>query len=170
MTIIKAQEITEDLQLYGNMVMSISTKYLKNTADAENIAQEVFLKLFLSNKRFSCSEHKKAWLIRVTVNLCKDFLRSASRRNNVSLDKAAEIPYFDKSRDELFDLIRSLPPKYQKIVYLHYYEGFSAKSIARMTGLSVSNVSVRLYRARRMLKEEIERDGEYGRQVYGQRI
>lgn len=167
---IRAQELTQDLQQFGSMVMGIAMNYLKNAADAENITQEVFLKLFLARKKFRGSEHKKAWLIRVTSNLCKDFLRSASRHSHVPLDKAADIPCFDKDMDGLFDLIRKLPPKYREVVYLHYYEGYTAKSIARMTGLSESNVNVRLHRARRLLKKEIERDGEYGGKVYVQRI
>jgi RNA polymerase sigma factor (sigma-70 family) len=167
---INAQELTQDLQQFGNMVMGIAINYLKNAADAENITQEVFLKLFLTKKRFRSSEHKKAWLIRVTSNLCKDFLRSASRHSHVPLDKAADIPCFDKDMDGLLDLIRKLPMKYREVVYLHYYEGYTAKSIARMTGLSESNVAVRLHRARRLLKKEIERDGEYGGKVFAQRI
>jgi len=167
---IRTQELTQDLEQFGAMVTSIAMNYLKNAADAENITQEVFIKLFLTKKRFKSSEHKKAWLIRVTSNLCKDFLRSVSRHSHVPLDKAADIPCFDKDIDGLLDLIRKLPPKYRKVVYLHYYEGYTARSIARITGLSESNVNVRLYRARRLLKKEIERDGEYGGKVYAQRI
>lgn len=165
---IEAQKISEDLELFGNMVMSISMNYLKNHADAENITQEVFLKLFLSDKKFRSCEHKKAWLIRVTTNLCKDFLKSASKRYNVSLDEVEESPYFDKSRDDLLDLIRQLPPKYRKVVYLYYYEGYATKSIARITGLSISNVAVSLHRARKLLKDKLERNDDYGEQrIYG---
>lgn len=161
---IGAQKINEDLQLFGNMVMNISMNYLKNQADAENIAQEVFLKLFLSGKDFKSLEHKKAWLIRVTKNLCKDYLKSASKRYNVSLDEVADFPYFDRDRDELLELIRERPSKYRKVVYLYYYEGYTTKSISRITGLSVSNVSVCLHRARKLLKDILERSDCYGEQ------
>lgn len=164
MNIIATQKINEDLQLFGNMVMSIAMNYLKNEADTENITQEVFLKLFLSDKEFRSSEHKKAWLIRVTTNLCKDFLKSASKRYNVSLDEVAEFPCFDKNRDELLDLIRELPHKYRKVVYLYYYEGYTTKSISRIAGLSVSNVYISLHRARKLLKDKLERDDYYGEQ------
>lgn len=170
MKAINVQELTQDLQQFGNMVMRIAMNLLKNTSDAENITQEVFIKLFLTQKRFSSSEHKKAWLIRVTSNLCKDYLKSASRHNHVPLEKAADIPCLDNDRDGLLDLIRLLPVKYREIVYLHYYEGYTTERIARMTGLSLSNVFVRLHRARRLLRKEIERDGDYGRKVSEQRI
>jgi len=167
---INAQELTQDLQQFGNMVMRIAASLLKNTSDAENITQEVFIKLFLTQKRFKSSEHKKAWLIRVTKNLCKDYLKSASRHSHVPLDEATDIPCFDKDMDELIDLIRKLPEQYREIIFLHYYEGHTAERIARMTGLSESNVAVRLHRARRLLRKEIERDGNYGRKVSEQRI
>ena len=156
--------MNEDLKLFGNLVISIAMNHLKNKADAENITQEVFLKLFLSDKEFSSHEHKKAWLIRVATNLCKDFLKSASRRYNVSLDEVAEKPCFDNNRDDLLDFIRMLPAKYRKVVYLHYYEGCTVKSIARIIGISASNVAVRLYRARKLLKDQLERNDYYGEQ------
>ncbi|HOA96899.1 RNA polymerase sigma factor [Acetivibrio saccincola] len=170
MIIIKTQKINEDLQEFGNMVMSISMNYLKNKADAENITQEVFLKLFLSSKEFKSYEHKKAWLIRVTTNLCKDFLKSASKRRDVSLEEVAELSYIDKGRGDVLDLIRELPAGYRKIVYLYYYEGYKTKDIAKITGLSKSNVSVSLHRARKLLKEKIERSGDYEGQICERRI
>lgn len=170
MSTIEIQKIDKDLQLFGDMVMSISMNYLKNDADAENVTQEVFLKLFLSDKEFSSSEHKKSWLIRVTTNLCKDFLKSASKRHTISLAEAVETPYFDKSRDDMLDLVRELPPKYRKVVYLHYYEGYPTKDIAQIMGLSKSNVAVSLHRARKLLKNKLERNDSYGRQICERRI
>ena len=150
------QEVNRAIERYADTVRRICMLHLKNRADTEDIFQTVFLKYLLHTAPFADDEHEKAWLIRVTINACRDLLRSFFRSRKVSLDavseQAAELP---PDHREVLDAVLSLPQKYKDVVYLHYYEGYAAPEIGRILGKNVNTVYTLLNRAKQQLREKL---------------
>ena len=121
-----------------------------NMSDAEDIVQETFLRAYEKAPTFESDEHKKAWLIRVTVNLCNSRLRSPWRKRIVPLLDSH--PASEPGQHELLEQIMTLPPKYRTVIHLFYYEGYSIKDISELTGQKESTVRSQLTRAREKLK------------------
>ncbi len=144
--------IQASLEKYSDMVIRIAFQNLKSRADAEDIAQEVFLKLMISRPDFESDTHEKAWVIRVTVNLCRDFLKSAWFRKRTVLEDS--IPQKDKN-NEVLDAVMRLPVKFRNVIYLHYYEDMSVAQIADILQQKENTVSSWLYRARGQLRESL---------------
>ena len=140
------------VNLYADMILRISYQYLKQTCDAEDICQTVFLKYLTSNMTFESIEHEKAWIIRTTINACKDHLKSAFFRRTVALDDAAQIAAPAVPDSWLLDAMKGLPEKYRLSLYLYYYEEYSAREIAEVMGVSESAVGQYLTRGRRKLR------------------
>ena len=141
---------------YQNMVYRIALHYFGNSQDAEDAVQEVFLRLYTAEKSFESPEHLRRWLIRVTVNVCRDVLRSPWRRRRVSLEELPEEPVFDQPEQAaLYREIMALPEKYRTVRTLFYYEELSVKEIGELLGLRTSAVTTRLHRARARLKEQL---------------
>lgn len=131
--------------------------HLKNESDTEDIFQTVFLKYALFPRAFQNGEHEKAWMIRVTINACRDLLKSVFRSRTVSLDVLAEQPgELDEEHREVLEAVLDLPPKYKNVVYLHYYEGYTAAEIGQILKKNVNSVYTLLTRARKLLKEKLE--------------
>jgi len=128
-----------------------------NKADAEDIVQNAFVKLFEKQPDFESTEHESAWLTRVTVNLCKSRLRSHWWRKTVPL--LDTYPAQTDGHRHTMELVLSLPSKYRTVIHLYYYEGYSTSEIAELTNQRDSTVREQLTRARRMLKDHFE--GEY---------
>lgn len=152
-------EISAALGRYSDTVRRLCMVHLKNIADTEDIFQTVFLKYALSSAEFESREHEKAWFIRVTINACRDLLRSFFRKRTVSLDELTEqaAPLEEDNR-EVLEAVLSLPLKYKEAVYLHYYEDYTAPEIAKILGKNVNTVYTLLNRARGMLKEKLGGD------------
>ena len=140
------------VNLYADMILRISYQYLKQTCDAEDICQTVFLKYLTSNMAFESIEHDKAWIIRTTINACKDHLKSAFFRRTIALDDAAQIAAPAVPDSWLLDAMKGLPEKYRLSLYLYYYEEYSARDIAQVRGVSESAVGQYLARGRRKLR------------------
>jgi len=137
---------------YKDTIYRIALNYLRNTHDSDDMVQEVLMKLYSSNQQFESDEHIRNWLIRVTINLCKNTLRMPWRRN-VALDELPDSTSFEhREQSELFVSVMSLSEKYRIVLYLFYYEEFSVKEIANMLKLKESAVTSRLSRARNQLK------------------
>lgn len=152
------EEAKRALELYADTVKRICMVHLKNQADTEDIFQTVFLKYVLSGEKFENPGHEKAWMIKVTVNACRDFLKSFFRKRTIPLDELGELPA-EENREELrevLDAVLSLPEKYKDVVYLYYYEGYNAEEIGRILGKKVNTVYTLLTRARHLLKEKLE--------------
>lgn len=149
-------EVNRAIEQYSDMVLRLCTVYLKNQADAEDIFQNVFLKYTLSTNSFESDEHEKAWLLRVTVNACKDLLKSFTHRYTVSLEEISEYAP-DMTREQYFVLeaVWSLPKKYRDIIYLHFYEGYTAPEIAKILRKNPNTVYTHLHRAKELLKEAL---------------
>lgn len=151
------EEANRAIELYADTVKRICMVHLKNRADTEDIFQNVFLKYILSSEVFENPEHEKAWLIKVTVNACRDLLRSVFRKRTVSLDTLIEKPQADQEElRDVLEAVLSLPSKYKDVVYLYYYEGYKAEEIGRILGKNVNTVYTLLTRARKLLKERLE--------------
>ncbi len=149
--------------LYKSLVFSVAYNYCKNVEDANDITQETFIKYLKHDAVFESEEHRKAWLIRVTVNNCKSLLVSPWFKRTVPLDE--QYPFVDKEESELFHAVMALPVKYRSVIHLYYYAGYSTKEVASVLSLGESAVRVRLLRAREKLKEILGKDGicyEYG--------
>ena len=156
------QEAARAIARYGDTVQRLCTVHLKNQADTEDIFQTVFLKYVLHERDFADEEHEKAWFIRVTINACQDLLRSLFRRSTVPLDEAACLPAPPPAEHrEVLEAVLALPGRYRDMVYLHYYEGYTAPQNAQILGKNVNTVYTGLTRARGLLREKLggEADG-----------
>ena len=125
------QEAIQAIERYADTVRRICMLHLKNHADTEDIFQTVFLKYALYPGAFESDAHEKAWIIRVTVNACRDLLKSFFRSRTVSLDDVGEIACTDEHR-EVLEAVLALPAKYRDVVYLFYYEQYTASEIAAL--------------------------------------
>lgn len=150
------QEVNRAIERYADTVRRLCMIYLKNYADTEDIFQTVFLKYVLSSVVFENDEHEKAWIIRVTVNACKDLLKSFFHSRTVSLDEMLEQPAeLAPDHREVLEAVLSLPRKYRDVVYLHYFEDYSAPQISRILGRNVNTIYTLLTRSRQMLREKL---------------
>lgn len=140
---------------YHNMVYRLAFSYTKSAQDAEDVVQTVFLKL-LDGKAPPQPGKERAWLCQVTVNACKDLLRSSWRRKSEPLDET--IPFVQEEESALFAAVMALPAKYRVVVHLHYYEGYAVREIAAFLHTSPSAVSMRLHRARKLLRSSLKED------------
>ena len=140
------------VNLYADMILRISYQYLKQTCDAEDICQTVFLKYLTHDLRFDSPEHEKAWIIRTTINACRDHLKSAFFRRTVALEDAAQIAAPPVPDSTLLDAMQTLPKNQRLSLYLYYYEEYSAREISQVLGSSESAVNQYLARGRRKLR------------------
>jgi len=148
-------DFTEKYNTYGDLLFRICIGYLGSKEDAEEVTQDSFVKLICDAPRFNDGEHEKAWLIRITVNACKNVFKSRRHRRTVNIDEIAE--YSDNpSDDSIMDEIVRLPAKYKAVIHLYYYEEYPVKEIARILMISESAVKMRLKRGREILKMEME--------------
>ena len=134
----------------------IAVVYLGSPADAEDVLQEAFLRLLCRREAFQDPEHRKRWLIRVTVNLCKDHLRSAWRRRTVPLEEG--LAAAQGQEKAVWEQILALPERYKAVMHLYYYEGYTVGEIGEILGLSAGAVKTRLYRGRQALRMEMEEE------------
>ena len=150
------QEVSRAIEAYGNLIRRICLIHLKNHADTEDIFQTVFLKYLLSSAEFQSREHEKAWFIRVTANACRDLLKSAFRRRVVSLDVLTDQPgELSEDNREVLEAVLGLPEKYRDVIYLFYYEEYTAPEIAEILKKNTNTVYTLLSRAKKILKEKL---------------
>lgn len=141
---------------YAQMLYRIAYLHTGSLQESEDILQDVFIKLIYNSPHFKNEEHKKAWLIRVTTNKCKDYIKS-SRANNLPLNE--NILSNKNESDKTIDIqskIISMDEKYKTVIYLFYYEDYTVKQISSVLRLSESAVKMRLKRAREILKKELK--------------
>lgn len=150
------QDAKRAIDLYADMIRRICLLHLKNHEDTEDVFQEVFLKYILHSDVFENAEHEKAWFIRVTINACKDLLKSLYRRRTVPLDVLSEeAASVGPEYSEILELVLSLPVKYKDTIYLHYYEGYTAREIGELLNKKENTVYSLLSRGRELLKLEL---------------
>lgn len=150
------QEATRAIEQYGDMIRRICFLHLKNYSDTEDIFQSVFLKYILCSDVFESVEHEKAWFIRVSVNACKDLLKSFYRKKTVPLDFIADSG-FELSEDngEVLKAVLELPTKYKDMIYLFYFEEYRTSEIAKMLKKNENTVYTLLSRGREILKNRL---------------
>lgn len=143
-------ELIGYVKQYHKTVYRLAYSYVRNCADAEDICQDAFVRLMEFPGEFASDEDCKRWLIRVTVNLSKNLLKSCrfSRTEELSED----IPLETAEDGELLALVKSLPIKYGEVIHLFYYEGYSVKEISQILSISQTAVTSRLSRGRSKLK------------------
>lgn len=147
-------EANRAIDRYADLVRRVCMIHLKNHADTEDIFQTVFLKYVTGTAEFESEEHEKAWFIRVTINACKDLLRSFFRSRTVSLDDLLEQPdQVPEDHREVLEAVLALPDKYRDVVYLHYYEGYTAPEIGTILHKNPNTVYTLLTRARDELRK-----------------
>jgi RNA polymerase sigma factor (sigma-70 family) len=150
------QEVNEAIERYSDMVRRLCMIHLKNFADTEDIFQTVFLKYVLRSAPFESAEHEKAWFIRVTLNACKDLLKSFFHKRVTSLSEIFELAVeMQPAHREVLEAVLSLPQKYREVVYLQYYEGYTAPEIGKILSKNVNTVYTLLNRAKQMLREKL---------------
>ena len=157
--IITQQEFTRLVEMFSGTVFRTALCYVKNKHDADDIMQEVFLKLYTYHKAFESDNHVKAWLIRVTANYSKNLLKSLSYRLSEPIEKAENIPADEHEQTELLSAIMELKPKNRSTMYIFYYEGYSVKEIAAILGEKETTVTTRLSRGRKQLKKLLLKGG-----------
>lgn len=154
-----ADTLSGYVRKYHTSMFRLAFSYVRNREDAEDIVQDAFLKLYCCEIVFETEQNMKAWLIRVTINLCKDMLRSSARRLRNEL--ITDIPTDPPEAGGIAEYITRLKPEQSSMIYLYYYEGYSVKEIAKLCRMTVSAVTTRLSRARKQLREMLSKEEEY---------
>ena len=154
------EEVNRAVDRYADAVYRVCMLHLKNRSDTEDIFQEVFLKYALSTVEFEDEVHEKSWILRVTVNACRDLLRSFFRRNTVPLEEAAQAAVQTEGAGEVIEAVLRLPEKYRDPMYLHYYEGYNAEETAMILHKKPNTVYSLWMRGRELLQKELGGPGD----------
>lgn len=160
------EEVRNAIHLYGDSVKRVCMVYLKNSTDTEDIFQNVFIKYATRSPQFESDEHEKAWVLRVAINECKDFLKSFYKRNIMptrpDLLIHQQTTSLSTERSKVLEAVLSLPRRYREVIYLFYYEDYSAVKIAEVLNKNANTIYTRLARGRDMLKAELgdEKNGQ----------
>ena len=149
------EEIMDIVDCYADMIKRICFTYMKNDYEADDIFQTVFLKMIQSDIVFENENHRKAWLIRVTINCCKDTLKSFFRKNIVPIEAYKEDYYETSDYSWVKDALMEIPAKYRIVLYLYYYEQYQVKEIAEILGCGQNTVSTQLKRGKEQMKIKI---------------
>lgn len=154
---LKTDCVREAVEEYGDMLYRICLVMLKNTADAEDAVQDTFIRYMQKAPAFSSDEHEKAWLIKVSANICKDMLRQRNR--TAELDEAALNTLTAADEDShILEALTQIPEKFRIVLTLHYIEGYKVNEIAEMIGKTSSAVKMRLAKGRKLLEEKYRKE------------
>ena len=149
--------IIDTIETYSDMVYRIALTRVKTKEIAEDIYQDVFLKFSSKLPKFKSEEHKKAWLIRVTINTSNNYLKSAWNRKKVELNE--DIRYEEEKIENIsnvYDEVKKLPEDYQLVIYLYYYEGYKVNEISKLLSKKEGTIKTWLSRAREILRENMK--------------
>ncbi|WP_312373133.1 RNA polymerase sigma factor [Lachnoclostridium sp.] len=151
--------ITKSFHQHSDMVYRIALNMVRSISAAEDITQEVFLKLIEKQLTFESKQHEKAWLIRVTINYCKNYLKSGWFRKTTELTE--DIPYvsgieYTLEQKELYNQLMKLKELERTIVYLYYYEEYTLAEIAKILEMNSNTVATKLRRAKEKLKFQMK--------------
>lgn len=156
------KEVRHAIHLYGDTVRRVCMVYLKNPTDTEDIFQNVFIKYATHSPDFESLEHEKAWIIRVTINECKDFLKSFYKRNifptRQSILINQQTTTVPQEHRGVLEAVLKLPKRYREIIYLFYYEEYTAVEIAEILNKNVNTIYTRLARGRDTLRAALGDD------------
>ena len=150
------------VETYSDQLLRLAYSLLNNVPDAQDVCQEALLKGLDHAGSFGSREHERAWLMRVTVNLCKNLRRSPWRTRTVGLDTVAEQAAFQPEEGGVLEEVQRLPAKYREVLVLYYYMGYDTNEIAEILGIRTDAVRARMSRARQKLSLGLEVQG-YGK-------
>jgi len=151
--------IDKIFEKHADSVYRVALSHTSQQADAEDVFQEVFVKLFATNTIFKSDEHIKAWLIRVTINKCRDLYKSAWNRTTVEL--TPELAYAPQEPIDMDDALARLPLNYRSVIHLFYFEELSIAQIAETLQTNENTIKTWLSRARKLLKSILGRSLDY---------
>jgi RNA polymerase sigma-70 factor (ECF subfamily) len=167
------KDIERMIDTYGQDVLRVSYMYLKDRQRAEDAFQEVFLKIYQKYESFRKQSSEKTWIIRIAINVCKDYLRSSWIRRVLFIDKVtaeeatpgidSEVIRLDEN-NYLFSQILSLPHIFKEVIILYYYQEFDTIEISKILNIAEGTVRSRLHRARELLKSNIKERMDYDEQ------
>lgn len=171
------REIERLINCYGDDVLRVAYLYVKDMHKAEDIFQEVFIKVFKKYDTFKGNSSEKTWIMKITVNACKDyfksfwmkrvFLNSDREEDRESYNVESSAQSLDDSiiksieSEELLNEVKNLPIKYKEVIILYYYQQFTTKEIGEMLKLPEGTIRTRLFRARELLKKNVTGRIEY---------
>ncbi len=145
------------VERWGDMVWRLALARTADRCDAEDVFQEVFLRYFRHEDEMQSDEHRKAWLIRCTVNRAKSVRAAPWRKHTAPLEMAEQLGVEDDCR-EVYAAVLALPAKYRAVIHLYYYEGLSVAEIAACLGTAQGTVKSQLSRGRAILREALKED------------
>lgn len=150
----KKKFLEETIEKYSNMVYRLAMARTRNIENSEDVYQEVFLRLARKMPEFESEEHKKAWLIRVTINCSKTILNSSFDRHKAELDE--NLKFETPERHDIYYAVLKLPKKYRTVIHLYYYEDYSIKEISKTLKINENTIKSRLSRARKQLEQAVK--------------
>lgn len=155
-------DVVRAIEQYADTVRRVAFVHLEDRADVDDIYQTVFMRYALRDEPFRDEGHERAWIIRVTINACRDLVKSAYRSRTVPLDSVLE-PRSEAVEDhrDVLEAVAALPLPQRQVVYLHYYEGYTAPEMARILEKKTSTIYTLMLRARRALAARL-REAGYG--------
>ena len=153
----RAEEL---LERYAGLVYRLAFARTRSREGAEDVFQEVFLRLVAKRPQLETEEHEKAWFCRVTINCANSYWRNPFRRRTEPLEAAEHLPAPETAESGLDACLDRLFPELRVVVHLYYYEGYSTPEIAGLLGKKESAVRMRLMRARRQLRDFLEEGGD----------
>jgi RNA polymerase sigma-70 factor, ECF subfamily len=171
------ERIVELMNHYGSSVLHLAYSYVRNRQTAEDLTQEIFIKCYEKLNTFNENSSLQTWLYKISVNHCKDYLKSWHYRkiyvSNLfvpllrSQDDSPEVHFMKKTEnEELINNVLKLPVKYREVIFLHYFQDLSQKEISLICDINLNTVKSRLSRAKELLKNSIEeRSTDDGRAV-----
>ena len=148
--------IEETAKKYSPSMLRAAYAILKNKDDAEDAVQEAFMKLIYKEPTFNDETHKKAWLLRVTINISKNMLKSSYRRSELYIEPIT----IENKTDGVLQYVLRLNERYRAVIHLYYYEDYSIKEIASILKLPAATVGTRLSRGKKLLKNMLEGDSD----------
>ena len=149
------EQFTYLAEKYINMVFRVAFNYLGSSSDADDVTQNVFLKLLMERRSFESETHIKHWLIRVALNECKSLTRSKWWKTESYEDYAATLTFDEPGHSDLFYAVMALPKKYRLPIYLYHYEGYSTEEVAEILNIPRGTVCIQLKRGRELLKNAL---------------
>lgn len=153
-------DMEQVIHRYQNMVYGLALARTNSPADADDVFQEVFLACFRSGKIFRDEEHRKAWLLRTTVNISRRYTASTWRRKTVPLSEREDGPVLFREPEEelVWEAVQKLEETYRLPIYLFYFQELSTEEIAKALSIRPGAVRMRLSRGRDMLREMLKGD------------
>ena len=150
------------VERYADLLVRIGYTWLGDLDDAKDICQTVLIKLLEDPRQFPDRGQERAWVVRLGMNACKNWRKSAWLRHRADLDEGLCVSAEDPEPEEggLLEQVMALPPKYRAAVYLHYYEGYTAPQIGQLLGKNVNTVYTLLTRSKGMLREKLGGEGD----------